>query len=185
MIKTVLGIHSNTTRSKGNGGAGYSSVRNKPGEWMSVIEREKAEGHAWISVTKGGATTTYGLWPDAHPSVEDNGAASDVRTGMENNGQATASRYYLLTHAQSQVLMSAIGNKATWRYTNNCSSWASAIIQTVVKEDVNADDWGLLGVETPRKLGASILKLEKKSETSRDEPYDINAQERSSSLFGF
>jgi len=57
-------------------------------------------GHAWISVTRDGKTTRYGLWPDAHPNVEDNGGGSDIRTGMEDSDTPAASRYYRLTRSR-------------------------------------------------------------------------------------
>lgn len=171
MTHTILGIHSNTSDAKGNGGAGHSSVKNKPGQWSAVIQEQKADGHAWISLSQGGQTKTYGLWPDSHPAVIDNGKkGSDVRVGMEDNGQPDASRYYKLTGVQLVQINSAIQRHSAWRFTNNCSSWASDIIKEVVKEDVNADDWGLLGIETPRQLGASIKRMEVKSPTSMMKP---------------
>lgn len=40
-------------------------------------------GHAWISVTKNGTVTVYGLWPDEHPRTLDNGDGTDIRVGLE------------------------------------------------------------------------------------------------------
>lgn len=81
-------------------------------------------GHAWISVTRDGKTTRYGLWPDAHPNVEDNGDGSDIRTGMEDGDTPAASRYYRLTLEQVAKLDSLLKANETWGYTHNCSSWA-------------------------------------------------------------
>lgn len=156
----VLGIHSNVT------GGG------------------KTGGHAWISLTEGGTTTTYGLWPDDHPRTVDNGAGTDIRVGMEP-AVGAANRYYSLTAAQATALRAELGQTVAWGYTHNCSSWASEVVHDVVREDVNADDWGLLGIETPRQLGASILMLEARSPTTRLAPYSPPAGGGSSSSSSF
>ena len=157
MSRTILGIHSN------------------------VLAGDKTGGHAWLSITTNGATVFYGLWPDSHPRTKDNGPDSDIRKGLEANSVAKASRYYKLTESQSQKLLVQLGRQQNWNYTHNCSSWASYVVWRVVGEDVDADDEGLLGVETPRELGRSIQRLETKSPTSRFAPKDLEDNKGSSS----
>lgn len=129
-----------------------------------VVDGGFTGGHAWLSVTEGGKTTYYGLWPDAHPRTPDNGDATDIRIGMERNSKAKASRYYSLSPAQAQRFRAQTKSNVQWFYTNNCSSWASEVVLEVTGEDVDADDW--LGIETPRELGQNILKLEERDPTS-------------------
>ena len=62
------------------------------------------DGHAWITVTRNGQTKHYGLWPDAHSRVQDNGPGTDIREGMEALLRPTASRYYALTPEQERRL---------------------------------------------------------------------------------
>jgi len=50
---TVLGVHSNQGPGLADGAPG--------------------SGHAWISVSRNGQTTSYGLWPNGHPLVEQGG----------------------------------------------------------------------------------------------------------------
>lgn len=146
MPKVILGIHSNVTSG------------------------DKTGGHAWISVTEAGRTECFGLWPDAHPRTVDNGPGTDIRKNLESIAGAAASRFYELSPSQATRLRAELARNVTWNYTHNCSSWASDVIAEVVGEDVDADDWALLGAETPRKLGTSILLLEKKSPTSMLKP---------------
>ncbi|MCB2018653.1 MAG: hypothetical protein KDF54_14260 [Hydrogenophaga sp.] len=127
-------------------------------------------GHAWISVTRDGKTTRYGLWPDGHPAVEDNGNGSDIRTGMEDGDSPAASRYYRLTPEQAARLDERLRANETWGYTNNCSSWARDTVQAVTGVRLNADDPGILWTETPRQLGDSIHQLEEKKRTSPADP---------------
>lgn len=142
---TVLGIHSNV-----------------------VGTAEFTGGHAWITVTRLGATEYYGLWPDEHPMTPDNGSGSDIRIGMEAGSAPAASRYYQLTARQEAKLNKLLAENIAWGYTHNCSSWAHDIITDVVGVDVDADD--LFGFETPRELGRNILILESKSPTSQYSP---------------
>lgn len=125
-------------------------------------------GHAWISVRANAGADFYGLWPDAHPRVTDNGDGSDVRIDLEAGARAAASRYYRLTPGQTMRLNVLVNRPAVWRYTNNCSSWATELLVQVLGEDVDADDW--VGLETPRELGTSILRLEAKQRTSPRQP---------------
>ncbi|MGM9427943.1 XVIPCD domain-containing protein [Hydrogenophaga sp. MI9] len=127
-------------------------------------------GHAWISVTRDGKTTNYGLWPDGHPRVEDNGSGSDIRTSMEDGDTPAASRYYRLTPEQATRLDGLLKTNETWGYTNNCSSWARDTVEAVTGVHLNADDPGVLWTETPRQLGDSIHRLEEKDRTSPMSP---------------
>jgi hypothetical protein len=156
MGNMILGIHSNVA-----------------GDTNDYID-----GHAWLTITHDGRTTAYGLWPDAHPSVVNNGFGSDIRVGMEASAKSAASRYYRLSAAQAKhfnVLMTA---NVAWRYTNTCASWASEVVNEVVGEDVDADDWA--GFETPRELGKSILKLESKQPTNLGSPKPLKQNPASS-----
>jgi len=152
----VLGIHSN----------------------VSGDSNDYTAGHAWLTITHDGTTTHFGLWPDAHPSVVDNGEASDIRVGMEASAKAVASRYYRLSDAQAKHFNALMQANVAWRYTNTCASWASEIVEVVVGEDVDADDWS--GFETPRELGASILELEAKQPTSLESPKPLKQNPASS-----
>lgn len=147
----VLGIHSNVAPS-----AGF------------------IDGHAWITIVKkigsGRAIQSYGLWPDDHPRTKDNGNKSDVRIGMEPT-KALANRYYALDLKQRGELRHLIATKDHWFYTNNCSSWVSKIVYKFLKTDIDADDW--LGIETPRELSKTILKLEKIDPTTIEKPKAI------------
>jgi hypothetical protein len=171
----VLGIHSNYDNDDSSSSAGGSTAASS-GQGGGSSGRgtagssTKIGGHAWISVTENAKTTCYGLWPDNHPNTIDNGNGTDIREGLESINQARASRYYELTAGQAAKLKRELQSNVTWNYTHNCSSWASELIYRVVERDVDADDWGLLGVETPRKLTKSILLLEAKSPTSKLTP---------------
>ena len=79
MENMILGIHSN----------------------IAGDDNDYTGGHAWLTITEKGKTTFYGLWPDAHPSVVDNGDDSDIRVGLEASAKAVASRYYKLSEAQA------------------------------------------------------------------------------------
>ena len=161
--KTVLGIHS------------YVDGQTE-GSFNQFVD-----GHAWISVTRNGHTEVYGLWPDDHPHVPDNGDATDIRRGIEAGYPATASRYFELTPEQSRELDAALKENVTWRYTNTCASWASETAERVTGQRISADD--TLGFETPRKLIETLQDLDKKQPTTRDTPQPP-AVPRSSSSFG-
>jgi len=131
--------------------------------------KEFLAGHAWISVTKHRKTEFYGLWPDDHDKVKDNGKGSDIRVGLEKRIFSKASRYYKLSSIQALKLNLALKRVVTWQYTNTCASWASELLNEVTGVDIDADDWA--GFETPRELGKHILKLEKsKGLTSKRSP---------------
>ncbi len=163
--RVVLGIHSHV--SADTEGSGNRFI----------------DGHAWISVTRNGHTEYFGLWPDDHPNVPDNGRGSDIRRGLEAGYPAAASRYYQLDDAQLQTLQEALGENVSWRYTNTCASWASETVERVTGERVNAND--TLGFETPRKLVESIRELERGERTSPDAPRAPEpARQPGSSSFG-
>jgi hypothetical protein len=142
MAGMILGIHSNV--------AGDS--------------HEFTAGQSWLSITENGTTTFYGLWPDAHPAVVANGDASDIRVGLEAAAKAVASRYYKLSPAQAKHFKALMKSNVGWRYTNTCASWASEVVNEIVGEDVDSDDY--LGFETPRELGRNILFLERTDPTT-------------------
>jgi hypothetical protein len=148
MSDVILGIHSNVPAS-----AAFTG------------------GHAWISITEGGKTTTYGLWPDDHPRTPNNGPGWDIRVGMEPAVSPVANRYYKLSPTQALHVKRLIARNVSWNYTHNCSSWATDVVHAVIKEDVDADDW--VGVETPRELSRNILLLEKKNPTALTKPKPV------------
>lgn len=157
MGNAVLGIHSN----------------------VAGDEHPLASGHAWLTIKVDAATSFYGLWPDAHPDTIDNGKGSDIRQGLEAGSPVAASRYYRLSEAQYNHFLALLKSNAAWRYTNNCSSWASQTVLSIIKEDVDADD--LMGLETPRELGRNILILEGSDPTSAISPKPVACTPRSSS----
>lgn len=159
MTNMVLGIHSNIAGDADNG---------------------FTDGHAWLTITHEGKTTHYGLWPDAHPKVINNGDSSDIRLGMEASATAAASRYYRLSDAQGKHFNALMTANVTWRYTNTCASWASEVVNEIVGEDLDADDWA--GFETPRELGESILQAEKKNPTTITSPRPLKNNPASSTF---
>lgn len=156
MGSMILGIHSNVAGDKN----AYTT------------------GHAWLTITQDGKTTQYGLWPDAHPNVMDNGSGSDIRIGMEASAKSVASRYYRLSDAQAKHFSALMKANVAWSYTNTCASWSSEIVEEVVGEDVDADDW--VGFETPRELGRNILQLEAKQATTISSPKPLKQNPASS-----
>ena len=98
-------------------------------------------GHAWISLTDNGKTKYFGLWPDQHLKIKDigldNGAGSDIRTGVES-GFGELSRYYLINASQKQKLEKIIQRNITYNLLKyNCASFASDVIFEIVGERVN------------------------------------------------
>jgi hypothetical protein len=139
---------------------------------------ELTAGHAWLTITENGTTTFYGLWPDAHPMVVNNGDGSDIRVGLEASAKAVASRYYKLSDAQAKHFKALMLSNVGWRYTNTCASWASEVVYEIVGEDVDSDDY--LGFETPRELGRNILLLERTDPTSMHAPKKLERNPASS-----
>lgn len=131
-----------------------------------------ADGHAWLSVSRDGVATSYGLWPDDHPRIIAMGLSdkkkSDIRIGMENGQASQGTRYYRLTIKQAMVLEEKLRENVGWNYTNTCASWANETAYAVTGENIDADD--TLGFETPRQLTKSIAKLEKIRPTSIRNP---------------
>ncbi|ATS37583.1 MULTISPECIES: hypothetical protein [Xanthomonas] len=151
--RVVLGIHS-------NGGQGGLT-----------------DGHAWITVKRGDSPTEYyGLWPDNHPMVKDNGADTDIRSGMEKGQRSDADRYYELSPAQTQALNQALRENVTWELNNNCSSWASETVSRVTGRQIDAGTW-LPTVETPNALIGTIRELESRYPTSPSTP-EVNEPAR-------
>jgi len=161
-MSTVLGIHTNVT----GGSSGETSM---------------IDGHAWISVRRRGAVEYYGLWPDSHPGTTDNGAGSDIRVDKERFYQSADSRYYLLTSEQEKVLNRLLLIHVKWGYTHNCSSWSSELVRKVTRENIRADEPIIRFVETPRRLGLSIRRLEAKSPSSINDPIPIKPHVKPSS----
>lgn len=155
----VLGIHSHV----------YPGTRGSIDRFL--------DGHAWISVTRDGRTQTYGLWPDAHPDVADNGAGSDIRRNLEVGQRAMANRYFELDDAQAKRLEAALRENVEWRYTNTCASWARDTVRAVTGRHLDADD--VLGFETPRELVDSILELERQQPTAPHAPLPAQDEPRS------
>jgi RHS repeat-associated protein len=106
-------------------------------------------------------TTTYALWPDAHPDIAGaglaNGSGSDVRTNFPNDNPAYYSLKFgvELTPAQAAALDTAVARPSEWGYTNTCASWAASTFTDVTGVKVPASE--LAGItDTPRRLGDSI-----------------------------
>ncbi|MBT9551050.1 MAG: hypothetical protein IV088_09400 [Hydrogenophaga sp.] len=82
MSDTILGIHSNVRPGMIDPSTGKPT---DPG---------LTDGHGWLPVARDGKTTTYGLWPDDHSRVVEqgwnNGEGSDVRAGMEDKSRGHA-----------------------------------------------------------------------------------------------
>ncbi|WP_313348254.1 XVIPCD domain-containing protein [Stenotrophomonas sp.] len=148
--KVILGIHSHVDP-------------NTQGSFNQFVD-----GHAWISVTRNGATQYYGLWPDEHPLVEDNGPETDIRVGMEARSRASASRYYELTPEQVQKLDQALGENVEWAYTNTCASWSTATLTKVTGQTLDAGE--LMFTDTPRELIGAIRKAERIQPTTPSHP---------------
>ena len=75
-----------------------------------------ADGHAWLTVTDiaSGLVTTWGLWPDVHPDVEDNKDGSDVRENVEKKYgeiEGEHSRYRVLNEYQFRCLKKSLGKR--------------------------------------------------------------------------
>jgi hypothetical protein len=141
------------------------------------------DGHAWLTVSRDGVVTAYGLWPDDHPRIVAMGLndanKSDIRIGMEAGSPSVSSRFYKLTVNQTILLNKKLKENITWGYTNTCASWASSTASSVTRENVDADEFFV--TDTPRKLTETILKLEKFRPTSSGNPKGIPDDAASSS----
>ncbi|HZX81617.1 MAG TPA: hypothetical protein VFE72_11775 [Lysobacter sp.] len=89
------------------------------------------DGHAWLSVTRNGKTQVYGVWPDDHPRVKDNGDGTDIRVGLEHGFRSSADRYYELTPAQVAKLDKALKANVEWSVTTTCAGWANDTVSSV------------------------------------------------------
>jgi hypothetical protein len=132
-------------------------------------------GHAWITITENGKTQFYGLWPDNNDLILaaklNNGTGTDVRKNFEN-GAGRFSRYkYIELEKMSEV--SGFINKH-WEYdlfTRNCSTFAQKVWKVSTGEELNASEFLSFGAtESPRKLGNSIILLEKVDPTAFLQP---------------
>ncbi len=133
------------------------------------------DGHSWLSVSRDGEVTNYGLWPDDHPRIIAMGLSdtkkSDIRTGMEDGQVSESARYYKLSIKQAAILEMKLKENIRWKYTNTCASWASETVDSVTGENINAND--TLGFETPRNVTKSIQSLEKIRPTSKSNPKGV------------
>lgn len=117
-------------------------------------------GHAAIlfadSSTEPDTVTTYGLWPDDHPDVVNNGAGTDIRTNFA--GDAVVGYPYVycepITQQERADLNALVAGNVEWTCTNNCASFASETFYDVTGTDIDNDD--TLGFDTPREIGKSI-----------------------------
>lgn len=142
------------------------------------------DGHAWISVTRNGVTTNYGLWPDDHPMIQAMGQndpkKSDIRTGMEDGQTATASRYYQLNEQQAAQLEQALRQNVTWGYTNTCASWATDTVSRITGQRIDGSEFGF--TDTPRQTIRAIEALEQQRDTTPTNPLRPDEIRRSSSF---
>lgn len=102
---------------------------------MASDSSNYTSGHAWLTITHKAKTTHYGLWPDAHPNVVNNGNASDIRVGMETSAKSVANRHYRLSEAQAKHFNDLMKANVAWRYTNTCASWATEVVDASIKLD--------------------------------------------------
>lgn len=127
------------------------------------------DGHAWISVSRGGETRHYGLWPDDHHEVPDNGDGTDIREGLEAESVPNASRYFELTPRQLERLDQALNENVQWSYTNTCASWATDTLHKVTGQKLEASEFVL--TDTPRELIDAIRNAERLQPTSPTRPH--------------
>lgn len=140
------------------------------------------DGHAWITVTRNGQTKHYGLWPDAHSRVQDNGPGTDIREGMEALLRPTASRYYALTPEQERRLDQALSENVAWSYTNTCASWATTTLTKVTGQQLDAGE--LMLTDTPRELIESIRRAERLQPTGPAHPQPATEEHHRASSEG-
>jgi len=146
------------------------------------------EGHVWISVInlENSNKATYGLWPDTHRYVENNGAGSDVRKNIEQlhyleyQEKTPYKRYYHLDKSKEQILETFLKNSKTWLINYNCTDWAVELIKNVTGEsfeDISEVIRGVGKLGTPRKLSKSISELNKSDNRSVPRVSDIVLKE--------
>lgn len=117
------------------------------------------DGHVWINDRgPNGLDTTYGLWPDSHPFVEDNGPGTDVRENMEKklgyNDKYIAQMSSKLNDLQYQNFIHFVNTKDSWGYTHTCADWARDAYEAGTGIRLDVDDY--FGIETPRELSRSL-----------------------------
>lgn len=146
---------SNAARGNGNTNGNYSghilSIRSNV-----TSNQDLTAGHAWLVDTYEGSEQTWGLWPDGHPKVVDNGDGTDVRSNMEAGQQAVSSRSYRLTNAQYRQFQRYLLVPDTWSYGHTCADWARDGMQAATGINLDVDDY--LGIETPRELSETLGK---------------------------
>ncbi len=121
------------------------------------------DGHSALILidTDTPSSTTYGLWPDKHPGIVgaglDNGKGSDVRVNYPGDDPSKYPYRHCreLTDKQAKKFEKLVSKNWKWRYTQNCSSFASDVFRKVTGVDIDAND--LFGFETPREIGGSII----------------------------
>ncbi|WP_407469675.1 hypothetical protein ABFU43_02960 [Xanthomonas campestris pv. raphani] len=130
------------------------------------------DGHAWLTVSRNGEVSYYGLWPDSHPDIVRRGQsdpkATDIREGREAGSDVTASRYYTLTTEQAKELEIALQQNVTWGPTTTCAGWASDTVTSVTGNRLDATEF--LSIETPREMVKTIRQLEAEQPTAPDNP---------------
>ena len=149
----VLGIHSQVTPETQRTG--------------NAAERFM-DGHSWLSLTRDGKTEVYGLWPDNHPRVADNGDGTDIRVGQERRFHSDADRYFELSPEQARKFEAALKGNVTWSPTTTCAGWASDTVTDVTGRRLDATEFML--IETPRELIRTIRELERSQPTTPEKP---------------
>ncbi len=174
--KAILGIHSNVPPS------------NFPLEAVVIGEvlgftGSGTLGHSWVSLTKNGQTTFYGLWPDDHPSTVDNGNGSDIRTNLEN-GFGTLARFYPLDESQEKQLESLLSRNLNWSYQYTCAGFSQDIFNILTPETIDGAEQitGFGTTYTPRRISEAIRALEQQNPTSNFRPQGVGEDSSSCSF---
>ena len=148
--KIVIGVHSNIVDD--------DDLFNNP------VEGGRTGGHSSISIwIDEKLDSTYGLWPDSNRIVNPNGRfGTDVRVNLEQDHpfRYEYGRYYELTEADYTRFLKWNALPKYWKLSYDCASYARDAIRVGAGIRLNADDWGLLGADTPAKLGLSIINAE-------------------------
>lgn len=149
---------SSSGTSRGRGGTGDQpsghtlSIRSNAGSDSGL-----ADGHAWLSEqAPNGVETTWGLWPDSHPAVKDNGDGTDVRKNMELGQKVVSNKSYKLSNIEYRKFQKFLITTDEWGYTHTCADWARDGIKAATGADVDVDDY--FGIETPRELSETLGK---------------------------
>lgn len=146
----------------------------------SILVNIWNHGHAWITVTKSGKTSRYGLWPDYNDAIEaaglSNGPDTDRRIDFEQ-GTGKFSRFKYISPEQMEVLEDFINKH--WEYnllTRNCATFAQKSWKVATRDIENLDAnelWNGSPIESPRILGNSILSMEAIDPTGYLRPLDV------------